>query len=285
MLRDIRDLTDERDAYADELRKRWGGLLSYRYIGRKYASTAPRAVDDTVTLRHDMRNPTGGLLLAVLGISAPESGHMSDLEAVPNPVVHSCQILDPGRDVRRIEVVSEELRRGRQMGYSRAKIVDADQPDRVLAVIEGQGVSIGTPPHGLQKMEVDDIDVVDSPELPPLWQVFGAHRRPDGHWTLPELSAEVASPDAALHIGPQFVILETAAADAAATLVNSILLQGVSSHVMFLARGKAGPFRAKTEPFAGPDGAVAVRVVLHDEGNGDKAITSGSYLFRTDTPR
>jgi hypothetical protein len=31
---------------------------------------------------------------------------MSDLEAVPNPVIHSCQILDPGRDVRRIEIVS-----------------------------------------------------------------------------------------------------------------------------------------------------------------------------------
>ena len=72
-----------------------------------YASMDPRAVEDTVTLRHDMRNPTGGLLLAVLGISAPESGHMSDLEAVPNPVIHSCQILDPGRDVRRIEIVSE----------------------------------------------------------------------------------------------------------------------------------------------------------------------------------
>lgn len=35
---------------------------------------------------------------------------MSDLEAVPTPVIHSCQILDPGRDVRRIEVVSEELK-------------------------------------------------------------------------------------------------------------------------------------------------------------------------------
>jgi acyl-coenzyme A thioesterase PaaI-like protein len=285
MLRDIRDLTDDREAYAEELRRRWGGLLSYRYIGRKYASMDPRAADDTVTLRHDMRNPTGGLLLAVLGISAPESGHMSDLEAVPNPVVHSCQILDPGRGVRRIEIVSEELRRGRQMGYSRAKIVDADRPDRVLALIEGQGVSIGTPPDGLQKMEVDDIEVVDSPDLPPLWQVFGARRRPDGRWALPELSAEVASPDAALHIGPQFVILETAAADAAATLVNSTLLQGVSSHVMFLARGKAGPFRVETEPLAGPEGAVAVRVVLHDEGNGDRAITSGSYLFRTETQR
>jgi acyl-coenzyme A thioesterase PaaI-like protein len=281
MLRDIRELTDQHDAYADELRRRWGGLLSYRYIGRMYASMDPRDVDDTVTLRHDMRNPTGGLLLAVLGISAPESGHMSDLEAVPNPVIHSCQILDPGRDVQRIEVVSEELKAGRQMGYSRAKIVDADRPDRVLALIEGQGVTIGKPPEGLTKMEVDNIEVVDSPDLPPLWQVFGGRRRPDGHWALPELSEEVASPDAALHIGPQFVILETAAADAAAQLAGTDALQGISSHVMFLARGKVGPFRVESEAMAGVDGVVAARVVLHDEGAADKAVTAGSYVFST----
>ena len=41
-----------------------------------------------------------------LWIASPEAGHMSDLEAVPNPVIHSCQILDPGRDVRRFEAVS-----------------------------------------------------------------------------------------------------------------------------------------------------------------------------------
>ena len=157
-------------------------------------------------IRRDMRNPTGGLLLAVLCIAAPEGGHMSDLEAVPNPAIHSCQILDPGRDVRRIEIVSEDLKRGRQMGYSRAKIVDADQPSRVLAVTQGQGISIGTPPEGLERMEANPLEVVDSPDLPPLWQVFGGHRRADGHWVLPELAVEVASPDAALHIGPQFVI-------------------------------------------------------------------------------
>lgn len=282
MLRDIRELADDPQAYAAELRSRWGGLLSYRYIGRLYSSMDPRAVDDTVTVRRDMRNPTGGLLFAVLGISAPESGHMSDLEAVPNPVIHSCQILDPGRDVRRIEVVSEELRRGRQMGYSRAKIVDADRPERVLALIEGQGVSIGVPPNGLAKMEVDAIEVVDSPDLPPLWQVFGGSRRLDGHWSLPELSAEVASPDAALHIGPQFVILETAAMDAAAEFGETDALQGVSAHVMFLARGKTGPFRVDAEPMAGADGLIAVRVLLHDEGSDDKAVTSGVYVFRVE---
>jgi hypothetical protein len=281
MLRDIRDLTDDPQAYADELRRRWGGLLSYRYIGRMYAQMDPRDVDNTVTLRRDMRNPTGGLLLAVLGIASPEGGHMSDLEAVPNPVIHSCQILDPGRDVERIEIVSEELKRGRQMGYSRSKIVDADRPDRVLALTEGQGISIGVPPDGLQKMEVDSIEVVDSPDLPPLWQVFGALRRDDGRWALPELSAEVASPDAALHIGPQFVVLETAAADAAAVLADTAAVQGVASHVMFMARAKVGPFRVDTEPLPGADGTVAVRVVLHDEGADDKAVTVASYLFST----
>jgi len=281
VLRDIRELTDSPEAYAAELRRRWGGLLSYRYIGRSYASMDLGPEDNTVTLRRDMRNTTGGLLFAVLGIAAPESGHMSDLVAVPNPVIHSCQILDAGRDVRRIEIVSEELKVGRQMGYSRAKIVDADQPGRVLALIEGQGVSIGTPPLGLERMEANPLEVVDSPDLPPLWQVFGGHRRPDGHWGLPELAVEVASPDAALHIGPQFVILETAAVDRAAEAAGTDRLQGVSSHVMFLARGKTGPFRVETEPMPGADGVVAVRAVMHDEGVDDRITTVGSYLFRS----
>ena len=279
---DIRELAGQPEAYAAELRRRWGGLLSYRYIGRTYAQMDLGPVDNTVTLRRDMRNTTGGLLLAVLGIASPEGGHMSDLEAVPNPVIHSCQVLDAGRDVRRIEIVSEEIKRGRQMGYSRSKIVDADRPDRVLALTEGQGISIGTPPEGLQKMAVEPIEVTDSPDLPPLWQVFGGQRRADGRWTIPELADEVASPDAALHIGPQFVILETAALDFAAGIAETARLQGISSHVMFVARGRVGPFRIDGEPFPGADGTVAVRVVMHDEGAEDRVTTVGSYLFRTE---
>ena len=280
MLRDIRELTRQREEYAAELQRRWGGLLSYRYIGRTYASMDRGPVDDTVTLRHDMRNTNGGILLAVLGIASPEGGGMSDLEAVPNPVVHACQVLDPGRDVKRVAILTEVLKRGRQMGYSRSRIVDADQPNRVLALTEGQGITIGDPPQGLEKMEVESIDVVDSPDLPPLWQVFGGRRRDDGRWALGELVEELASPDAALHIGPQFVLLETAAIDLAAGVAGGDRLQGVSSHVMFLARGKVGPFRAEAEPVVGTDGVVGVRVVLHDEGADDRAITAGSYLFR-----
>lgn len=279
MLRDIRELTGEQEAYAAELRRRWGGLLSYRYLGRSFASMDLGPVDDTVTLRHDMRDPAGGVLLAVLGIASPEGGAMSDLEAVPNPVVHSCQVLDPGLDVRRIEVRSELLKRGRQMSYSRSLVVDADRPERVLAVTEGQGIAIGDPPEGLEKMPLNPIEVVDSPDLPPLWQVFGARRRDDGRWALPELAPELASPDAALHIGPQFVVLETAAAELAAGVAGTDRLHGTSSHVLFLARGKDGPFRVEGEALPGVGGTVGVRVVLHDEG-ADRAVSSGSYVFR-----
>jgi hypothetical protein len=279
LLRDIRELTNDQREYAAELQRRWGNLLSYRYIGRTYESMDSDHVDNTVTLRHDMRNDSGGLLLAVLGISSPEGGGMSDLEAVPNPVIHSCQILDPGRTVRRMEVVSEVIKRGRQMSYSRSRIVDADQPSRVLALTEGQGISLGTPPDGLHKMALNPIEVVDSPDLPPLWHVFGARPRDDGRWALGELVTELASPDASLHLGPQFVVMETAAADAASVRRDGAKLQGLSSHVMFVSQGKVGPFRVECEVIPAVDDVIVVRTILHDEGRDDRPITSGTYVF------
>ena len=132
---------------------------------------------------------------------------------------------------------------------------------------------------------MEPIVVEDGPDLPPLWQVFGAARRPDGHWALPKLSPEVASPDAALHLGPQFVLLETAAASDRAVRAQAagpIRCEAISSHVMFLARGKVGPFRTDAERIPGSDGVAAVRVVLHDEGDGDRAGDGRSYQFRVE---
>jgi hypothetical protein len=281
MLRDIRELRNDPDAYAAELQRRWGGLLSYRYIGRKYSSMDTGPEDNTVTLRRDMRNAAGGLLVAPLSISSPEGAVGSDRETVPNPVIHSCQILDPGYDVARIEVVeSESLHLGGRMGYSRSKIVDADNPVRVIAFTEGQGVKIGAVPEGLEKMPANPLEIVDSPDLPPLWQVFGAFRRDDGHWAIPELTVDLASPDAALHIGPQHVLLEAAAIDHAASLVGTDRLQLQAWHVMFLARGKAGPFRVDGEAVRGAGDNVGVRLTLHDEGNGDRKVTAASAIFR-----
>jgi hypothetical protein len=281
-LRDIRELKDDPEEYQRELERRWTGLLSYRYIGRNHGSMNTGPEDNTVKLRRDMRNQTGGLLVAPLSISSPEGNVGSDLETVPNPVIHSCVIVDPAPDVTTIEVVdSEVLHPGTRMGYSRSRIVDAANHDRVIAYLEGQGARIGTVPEGLDKMPEDKLEVHDSPDLPPLWKAFGASKRDDGKWQLGELSVELASPDAALHIGPQHVVLETAAMDAAAAAAGTDQLQLEAWHVMFLARGKVGPFRVDAEASAGPDGRVAARMVMHDEGNGDRAVTSATALFRT----
>jgi hypothetical protein len=280
-VRDIREFSDDADAYRDELFRRWTGLLSYRYIGRHHSSMNVGDADDTVTIRRDMRNEAGGIMVAPLAIASPE-GCQADLVAVPNPVIASVQIVDPGYDVTKVEVVdSGNVHQGRMMGYGRCKIVDADNPDRVIAFNEGQGAIIGVPPDGLEKMDVSGTDLVieDSPDLPPLWKAFGASKRRDGHWVLPELSLEFASPDAALHIGPQHVVLETAAIDLAAEAVGTKRLQVVSWHVMFMSRGKVGPFRVEGTAHAGGSGKVGVRMLLHDEGNGNKAVTSAAAVF------
>ena len=280
-LRDIRELMDDTDAYRDELYRRWTGLLSYRYIGRKHSSMNIGEVDDTVTIRRDMRNEAGGIMVAPLAISSPE-GCQTDMVAVPNPVIASVQIVDPGYDVSRIEIVDSGIvHQGRTMGYGRCKIVDADNPDRVIAFNEGQGAIIGIPPEGLGKMDVSGTDLVieDSPDLPPLWAAFGASRRDDGHWVLPALNVELASPDAALHIGPQHVVLETAAIDFAAAVAGTRKLQVISWHVMFMSRGKVGPFRVEGTAHPGGPGRVGVRMLLHDEGNADKAVTSAAAIF------
>jgi hypothetical protein len=280
-LRDIREFLGDADAYRDELFRRWTGLLSYRYIGRNHSSMNVGDTDDIVVIRRDMRNEAGGIMVAPLAIASPE-GCQTDMVAVPNPVIASVQIVDPGYDVKRVEIVdSGNVHQGRMMGYGRCKIVDADNPDRVVAFNEGQGAIIGVPPEGLGKMDVSGTELVieDSPDLPPMWQAFGASRRPDAHWQLPALSVELASPDAALHIGPQHVVLETAAIDLAADAVGTRKLQVVSWHVMFMSRGKVGPFRVDGTAHVGGSGKVGVRMLLHDEGNADKAVTSAAAVF------
>jgi len=280
-LRDIRGFLGDADAYRDELLRRWTGLLSYRYIGRNHSSMNIGDGDDTVVIRRDMRNEAGGIMVAPLAIASPE-GCQTDMVAVPNPVIASVQIVDPGYDVKRVEIVgSGNVHQGRMMGYGRCKIVDADNPERVIAFNEGQGAIIGVPPRGLERMDVSGTELVieDSPDLPPLWKAFGASKRADNSWQLPLLSEELASPDAALHIGPQHVVLETAAIDLAADAVGTRRLQMVSWHVMFMSRGKVGPFRVEGSAHPGRSGKVGVRMLLHDEGNADKAVTSAAAIF------
>jgi hypothetical protein len=276
---DIRDA--DRDRYWEEFETRWTGLLSYRYLGRSHVGFDRQADPggrDTMRLRYDMRNTSGGVMAAPLCIAAPESGGFSDLNAVPNPIVASMQIVDPAADVAEIEIVRDVVRTGRTTGFSRSRIVDAADPRRTIALSEGVGVTIGpAPPGGYEPVENPPIEVVDSPSLPPLHAVFGASRGPDGVWSLPPLSADLASPDAALHLGPIHVLGEAAATEAAEAALGGPA-QVMSWHVMFVARGKVGPFVVATDSTVA--GARAgVQWTLRDLGNDARPVATGTALF------
>jgi len=275
---DIREV--DTDQYWTEFEKKWTGLLSYRYLGRRHGILDTGVDRETMVLRSDMRNAVGGIMAAPLCIASPEAGGMADDLYIPNPVIASMQVIDDARDVREIEIVRETIHIGRTMGFSRSKIVDADNPDRVIALSEGMGVSLGQPPPGFEHVDNPPIDVVDSPSLPPLHAAFGAKQRSPGEWELGELSDDLASPDAALHLGPIHVLLEATAMDIVATKADTDAVQIEDWHVMFVSRGKVGPFRASGEAATGPSGRVGCRLSLYDEGNQDRVITSASAVFR-----
>ncbi len=273
---DIRNVDPAR--YWETFEEKWTTLLTYRYLGRRHASLDNGVSGDFMTIRHDMRNTTGGIMAAPLCVASPECGGFNDDVVVPNPLIGSMQILDPAHDVGELMIIPETLHTGRRLGFSRALLVDAADPNRVIAISTGVGLSLGDAPEGYTKVDNPPIEIVDSPDLPPLHQVFGATRLERGRWQLPVLEAELASPDAALHIGPQHIVLEAAATDAAHDLANGPL-QIDDWYVMFVNRGTEGPFETETEVFLGQDNRIGARINLIDRGRNDRVVSSAAATF------
>jgi hypothetical protein len=99
-------------------------------------------------------------------------------------------------------VEREVIPHGRTMGFTRSRVLDADDLSRVIAVSSGLGVSLGDIPDGHEKVDYPPIAVDDSPSVPPLTTAFGAKRGDDRCWRLPPLVPELSAPHAALHLGP-----------------------------------------------------------------------------------
>ena len=87
-------------------------------------------------------------------------------------MTYSLHILDAAPDVQTIRVTRETVRRGRKVGFSRSLVADADDPQRIIAVTSGTGVTLGQAPPGFRPVDLPP----DLPEnaLPPLTVVFGA---------------------------------------------------------------------------------------------------------------
>jgi hypothetical protein len=285
---DVRDLrqvgADEFWAAFEAVMAGEDGLMTYRYLGTQ-AEEGPAGWEGGMRIRRDLRNPAGGLLAAPLSIAlADVRGIEGDAVSVPAPVLTSVHLLDPGLDVRAVRVrMDTPGHAGRRLSFSgTGVVVDADHPDRVLAVTDGLGVSLGEVPEGAEGgyLYVDPgPGVPDSPDLPSLAEAFGARHTPAG-WELPELSGRLASTSGTLHHGPTQIVLETAALEETARVAGSDQLQIEEWTVTFRAAGRVGPFLAAGAVMGGSLGRYLARMRLTDEGNGGRLIATALAAYR-----
>ena len=192
----------------------------------------------------------------------------------------SYDILDPARDVRRIEVLREVISIGRQMGFSRARIVDADDHDRVIAISTGSGVSLGDVPPGFEPVDNPVYELEDSPDLPALRDVFGVVPGLAGALQIERVTPELSSPHSALHLGPINIALEAAALDELERATGTVDFQAQHWTVMMVKPGYVGPFRATATVLGAGGPRVGVEATMTDEGSGGRIIATVSAAFR-----
>jgi hypothetical protein len=280
---------DLREAPAEEFWARFeavmgspDGLMTYRYLGTQ-ADLESGGREGGMNIRRDLRNPAGGLMAAPLSIALADAGGVhGDAVGVPAPVLTTVHLVDDGRDVRAIRVRSEGGgKTGRTLSFGgTALVVDANDPDRILAVTQGMGVQLAATPSPEQYRYVDPgPGVPDSPDLPPLHEAFGARRRGDS-WELPELTQKIGSTSGSLHHGPTQIVLEAAAHELASEEAGTDRLQIEDWTVMFTSRGLVGPFPVTGTVVSGNLHRYAARMRLVDAGNDGRLVATALAVFR-----
>lgn len=264
--------------------KAWRALQSYTYLGKATPGMDAGVVDETMPLRHDMRNSTGGIMAAPLCIAAPEPSWADD-ECVPAPVTMSYVVLDPARDVRRVRILREEISIGRKMGFTRSRVVDDADHSRVIALSAGSGVSLGDVPPGFVPVDNPVTELKDSSDLPSLRDVFGVVARPDGALQIDKVTPELSSPHSALHLGPINIALEAAVIDELERVTGSVDFQVEQWFVMMVKPGYTGPFVARATVLGSPaDLASAdrlgVEATMTDEGANGRVMATVSASYR-----
>lgn len=275
---DIRTMSPEE--HWKHFEKSWTALKSYTYLGKGTPYLDIGVEKETMPLRHDMRNSTGGIMAAPLCVLAPEPWWRDD-ECVPAPVTMTYEILDPAQDVRHLDALREVISIGRQMGFSRTRVVDAADHDRVIALCSGSGVSLGDVPPGFEPVHNPVNEAADSPDLPPLRDVFGIRPGADGvSVQIDKVTPEVASPHSALHQGPINIALEAAAMDEIERATGTVDYQIETYSVMMVKPGYVGPFVARATVVGTKAARLGVEATLVDEGNRGRIIATASAAFR-----
>ncbi len=251
-------------------------LISYRYFGTYSETLGRHEAEGWVTIRRDMRGPVG-LRTAPLGIALLDTAGINvDPIAVVSPTRIDLHLFEPALDVSRVHIAGKVLREGRSQFFTEGRLTDAGNPDRVIGLGSTHWAVSGPNPD--YHYPDSRPGLPDGPDLPPLYEPFGARRLADGNLEISELGPELSS--GSLHQGPFQVIPEEAAYLAAEAAVGTdqfwIEHQGTS----IVAKGLGAPFVTRAEVLRVAAGCINVRVELRAAGAGDALCSVTMCRFR-----
>ncbi len=254
------------------------GLMTYRYLGTHAEAQDRHHATGNLRLRSDLRSSHGLLAAPLTILVADVIGILDDAIAVPAPTQIALEILDNGAGVEEVFCEGEMFHEGRAQLFSRARLYDAADHGRMLALCRDAGAVLAAAPEGYHYVDPGP-GVPDSLSLPPLWQAFDARRRPDGRLEVPELTGRIGSTSGSLHHGPTQIVLETAARGSGRAGRRGRCVPHLPLARHLLRAGTHGPFVADPTVLIVRDDAIAVEVDFRDEGN-DRLIAAASAVFR-----
>ena len=263
-----------------EVREEWragvSALISYRYLGTYSEYRGRHEAEGWVKIRSDMRGPAG-LLAAPLGIALLDTAGINvDPLAVVSPTRIDMHVFEPAPDVEEVHLDGCVLREGRSQFFTEARLTDAADRSRLIA-LGSTHWAVSGPNPGFSYVDSRP-GVADSADLPPLYEAYGARLRDDGNLEIAEMTPEIGRNG--LHQGPFQVVPEAAAMVAARRSVGVdrfwIEHQGTS----IVARATGAPLVTRAEVLRITEDSISVRVELRAEGAGDRLCSVTVCRFR-----
>jgi hypothetical protein len=251
-------------------------LITYRYVGCSSVVIDRDHAEGRMTIRRDMRLPSGALLTAPIAIAMLDTAGINI-----DPYVHAActhidvHLWDPGRDVDELRIAGTVRRTARSAAFTEAVFLDARRRERVLGVGTAGWSIIGPTPPGFTYRDPGR-GLPDTNDLPPLAEGFGAAAVGGGRFRLDGLSPRVGTE--LLHHGPIMVMSEAAAVASCRSGVDESDRWICTTSLRLVRAGRRGPFEVAAEPLGGETfPAVVTRMV--DIGAEGSEIAMGLFRF------
>jgi acyl-coenzyme A thioesterase PaaI-like protein len=252
------------------------GLISYRYLGCSSTASSPHEAVGRMRLRRDLCGAHGPHL-APLGIAMLDTAGINvDALAQVAPTRIDLCLPVPIDGVDEILVRGRVVRAGRTQMFTEALLEDAAASGRLVGWGSVSWAVTAPVPDGYRYVDPGP-GVPDSPDLPPLAEVFDAARLPDGGYRIESLSDRVGT--SSLHQGPIQVLVEAAARDAATAGGGGLAVRARQTGISIVRAGRIGPFTAHATVLAQTPDLVACHVELVDEGAGRATMATAHAVF------